>query len=84
LKPYLTLSIEGIFDIIPTLINRGVEKGNLGKKINIHFSEFDMNIHQYLVTRDNIQIIIKVDGRAEVELQKGLFDKKKNPKPLPI
>jgi hypothetical protein len=83
LKPYLTLSIEEIFDIIPTLINRGVEKGNLGKKINIHFSEFDMNIYQYLVTRDNIQIIVKVDGRADVELQKGLFDKKK-PKQLPI
>jgi hypothetical protein len=82
LKPYLTLSIEGIFDIIPTLINRGVEKGKLGTKINIHFSEFEMNIYQYLVTRDNIQIIVKVDGRADVELQKGLFDKKK--KPLPI
>jgi hypothetical protein len=79
LKPYLTLSIEGIFDIIPTLNNRGVEKGKLGTKINIHFSEFEINIYQYRVTRDNIQIIVKVDGRADVELQKGLFDKKKKP-----
>ena len=79
LKPYLTLPIEGTFDLIPALINRGIEKGKLGKKINIHFSEFDMNIYQHLVTRDNIQIIVKVDGKADVELQKGLFDKKKKP-----
>lgn len=79
LKPYLSVSIAEILEIIPTLINRGVEKGKLGRKINIHFTAFDMNIYQHLVTRDNIQIIVKVNGRADVELQKGLFDKKKKP-----
>lgn len=79
LKPYLSIPLEGTFDILPVLINRGVEKGKLGKKIDIHFAEFDMNIYQHLVTRDNIQIIVKVDGKAGVELQKGLFDKKQKP-----
>jgi hypothetical protein len=79
LKPYLSVPLGNLFEAIPNLINKGVEKGKLGKKINIHFTEFDLNIYQTLITTDNIQIIVSAKGRADVELQKGLFDKKKKP-----
>lgn len=79
LKPYLSLPMENTFAVIPQLITKGVEKGKLGKKIDIHFEEFDVNIYQYLVTTDNIQIILSAKGKAGVELQKGLFNKKKRP-----
>lgn len=79
LKPYLALSMENTFTVIPELITKGVEKGKLGKKIDIHFNEFDVNIYQHLITRDNIQVILVARGRADVELQKGLFNKKKKP-----
>ncbi|MDL5048719.1 DUF4403 family protein [Oscillatoria amoena NRMC-F 0135] len=79
LKPYLSIPLGNLFEAIPTLINKGIEKGKLGKKINIHFTEFDVNIYQYLITTDNIQVIVSAKGRADVELQKGLFDKKKKP-----
>ncbi len=79
LKPYLSIPMESTFSVIPELITKGIEKGKLGKKIDIHFEEFDVNIHQYLITTDNIQIILSAKGKADVELQKGLFNKKKKP-----
>jgi len=77
IKPYMIIPLENVFDVIPVLINKGIEKGKLGQKINIHFETFDLNVYQHLVTTDNIQIIASVKGRAKVELQKALFDKKK-------
>lgn len=81
LQPYLTLPLDKVFDAIPTLINRGVEKGKLGKKIDIHFSDLDVSVYQHLITTNNIQLIVAAKGRADVELQRGLFDKKKTAKP---
>lgn len=79
LKPYLTLPLNKIFDTLPALINKGIEKGKLGKKINIHFEEFDLSVQQHLITTKDIQLIVMVKGRADVELQRGLFNKKKKP-----
>ncbi|HEX6889550.1 MAG TPA: DUF4403 family protein, partial [Chryseolinea sp.] len=79
LKPYLSIPLDKLFDAIPALITKGIEKGKLGQKIEIHFDTFQLNIYQYLITASNIQIIASVNGRADVELQKGLFDKKKKP-----
>lgn len=79
LKPYLSLPMENTFSVIPELITKGVEKGKLGKKIDIHFEEFDVNIYQHLITTKNIQVILSAKGKADVELQKGLFNKKKKP-----
>lgn len=77
IKPYLSISLENVFDILPALINKGIEKGKIGSKIDIHFTEWDLSIYQHLITKDNIQIIASIKGRADVELQKGLFNKKK-------
>ncbi len=79
IKPYLSLPMEHSFDVIPTLITNGIEKGKVGRKINVHFSELTFNIYQYIITRDNIQIILSAKGRGDVQLQKALFTKKKKP-----
>jgi len=79
IEPYLSLPLDKAFDFIPALILKGVEKGKLGSKIDIYFSKFDLNVYQQLITRDNIQIILSVDGEATIRLQEGLFDKKKKP-----
>ena len=62
---------------MPTLITKGIEKGKIGRKIEVHFSGLDVDIKEYLVTRDNLQIILSAQGGADVQLQKGLFEKKK-------
>ena len=36
-------------------------------------------IYQYIVTKDNIQIILSAKGQGDVQLQKDLFTKKKKP-----
>ncbi|MBL7864280.1 MAG: DUF4403 family protein [Cyclobacteriaceae bacterium] len=77
IRPYLSLPVDNTFKAIPNLITRGIEKGRLGRKIDIHFSEFDVNIYQYLITTDNIQVILSARGKADVRLEKGLFNKKK-------
>jgi len=79
LKPYLSLSFDNLFEAIPNLITKGIEKGKLGSKMNVRFEEFDLSIYQSLITTENIQIIASVKGKADVELQKGLFNKKKKP-----
>ena len=77
LRPYLSVPLENTFAVIPELITKAIEKGRLGKKIDIHFEQFDLSIYQVLITTDNIQVIVSAKGRADVELQKGLFDKRK-------
>lgn len=79
LKPYLSIPLDNLFTAIPTIITKGIEKGKLGSKINVRFAEFDVSIYQSLITTENIQIIASVKGRADVELQKGLFEKKRKP-----
>lgn len=77
IQPYLTLPMDSTFRVVPTLMTRGIEKGKLGRKIDVSWSSFHVQIHQHLVTRSDIQVILKVDGKAEVKLEKGLLDKKK-------
>ena len=52
--------------------------GGFGKSaLTWHWLTHDVDIKEYLVTRDNLQIILSAQGGADVQLQKGLFEKKK-------
>jgi hypothetical protein len=77
ISPYLSLPVGNIFAMMPTLITKGIEKGKIGRKIEVRFSELDVDIKEYLITKDNLQIILSAQGGADVQLQKGLFEKKK-------
>jgi hypothetical protein len=77
ISPYLSLPVGKIFEMMPTLITKGIEKGKIGRKIEVRFSDLDVDIKEYLITRDNLQIILSAQGGADVQLQKGLFEKKK-------
>jgi hypothetical protein len=79
IQPYLTLPMNNTFRVVPTLMTNGIEKGKLGRKIDLTWSDFNVKIHRHLVTVRDIQVILQVDGRAEVKLEKGLLDKKKKP-----
>jgi len=79
LRPYLSIPIENLFSRIPELINKGVEKGKLGKKMDLNFDELDVNFYSSLITTTDIQLVLSAKGKANIELQKGLFDKKKKP-----
>jgi hypothetical protein len=76
-QPHLSLSLGKSIEALPSLIFQGVEKGKIGKKIEIYFSNFDAVLHKHLISRNAIQVIIFATGRADVQLQKDLFAKKK-------
>ncbi len=77
IAPYLTLPMDHTFRVVPSLMTKGIEKGKLGRKIDVNWSQFDVRIYRYLVTRENIQVILEVNGQAMVKLEKGLLDKKR-------
>jgi hypothetical protein len=79
LQPYLSLPLENLFRTIPDLITRGIKKGKLGEKIDVRFDDFTVNFYGYLITTDNIQVILAAKGKADVGLQKKIFEKKKKP-----
>lgn len=81
IQPYLTLPMDNTFRVVPSLMTRGIEKGKLGRKIDVTWSKFEVSLYTHLVTRRDIQVILEVNGKAEVKLEKGLLDKKKNPVP---
>jgi len=77
LQPYLTLPMKTTFGAVPRLMSGGIEKGKLGRKIDVNWSSFDVRIYSHIVTRKDIQVILEVNGKAAVRLEKGLLDKKK-------
>ena len=79
IRPYLSIPVGNIFSVMPSLITKGIEKGKLGEKIEVRFEQLDVEIERYLVTKNDLQIILSAHGGADVQLQKGLFNKKKNP-----
>jgi hypothetical protein len=77
IAPFLTLPMDHTFRVVPSLMTKGIEKGKLGRKIDVTWSQFNVRIYRHLVTRENIQVILEVNGNAEVKLEKGLLDKKR-------
>ena len=77
IRPYLSIPVGNIFSIMPTLITKGIEKGKLGEKIEVRFEKLDVNIDDYIVTGKDVQLVVSAHGGADVQLQKGLFNKKK-------
>jgi hypothetical protein len=77
LQPHLKVPVDTVFNALPGVITKAIEKGKLGSKIDLHLPELHVDIFQHLVTRKDIQIIFHVRGEAQVQLQRGLFEKKK-------
>jgi len=61
--------------MIPSLITKGTEKGKLWEYIEVRFEQLDVDIEDYLLTKDDL--ILSAQGSADVQLQKELFKKKK-------
>ncbi|HEX5169878.1 MAG TPA: DUF4403 family protein [Cyclobacteriaceae bacterium] len=62
---------------LPDLIMQGVEKGKSGEKIDINIDTLFVRPQTIITTRDNIQLIVKANGRASLGLERKIFDKKK-------
>ncbi|HEX5002060.1 MAG TPA: DUF4403 family protein, partial [Bacteroidia bacterium] len=62
---------------LPALISNGIEKGKSGEKMNVTVEQLDVTPYTILTTKTDIQIIIRASGKADIELEKKVFEKKK-------
>jgi hypothetical protein len=66
---------------LPDLIMQGVEKGKTGEKIDVNVDTLAIQPKIILTTKDNLQLIVQARGRASLDLEKKIFEKKKKPAP---
>ncbi len=78
-RPHLSVRLEKVITALPSLILQGIEKGKLGSKMDVSLSRFDASLHQYIITRDNIQVVIHATGDADIKLQKEIFARRNKP-----
>lgn len=64
---------------LPNLIMQGVEKGKTGEKIDINIDTLVVHPRVIITTKDNLQLIVQAQGRASLDLEKKIFEKKKKP-----
>ena len=76
-KEKLLVDVRPIASKLPDLIMQGVEKGKSGEKIDINIDTLFVRPVAVLTTRDNIQTIVKANGRATLGLEEKIFAKKK-------
>lgn len=77
IKDKLLVDIQPIASKLPELIMQGVEKGKSGEKIDINIDTLYVRPVAVLTTRDNIQTIVKANGRVSLGLEEKIFAKKK-------
>ena len=84
LKEKLQVDVKPLASRLPELIMQGIEKGKTGEKIEVNIDTLVVKPQIILTTKDNIQVIAKATGRASLELERKIFEKKKKvAAPLP-
>jgi hypothetical protein len=73
----LNIAVQPYFDSLPNLITRGIEKGKVGKKIDLTFSSLEIKPINYLIGRDEFQILFRASGQAYIDLEQKLFTTRK-------
>lgn len=60
-------------NLLPSLIEQGLEKGKLGEKIKLSIDQFHVRPQAMLVTKKDIQLLMQVTGKAAIGLEKAIF-----------
>ena len=76
----LTIDVQPLIDQVPDLIENGIERGKSGEKINVFVDRLDLIPQQLVITRKNIQVILKGTGKASIGLERKVFAGKKRKK----
>jgi hypothetical protein len=78
----LTIDVQPLIDQLPELIENGIEKGKSGEKINVFVDRLDLIPQQLVITKENIQVILKGTGKASIGLERKVFAGKKRKKTI--
>jgi hypothetical protein len=73
----LTIHTQSWIDQLPGLIEKGVENGRSGDKINLQVAALDVKPLQIIVTKNDVQVVLKATGQATIGLHQKVFKGKK-------
>jgi hypothetical protein len=76
----LTIHTQQWIDQLPGLIEKGVENGRSGDKIDLQVAALDVKPQQIIVTKNDVQVVLKATGQATIGLQQKVFKGKKKKK----
>jgi hypothetical protein len=73
----LVYNFEDITQQLPALIMNGIEKGKSGDMIDVEIGRLNVLPQNLLVTKRDIQLIVRGTGKASIALEKKVFQKKR-------
>jgi hypothetical protein len=76
----LSIHTQPWIDQLPGLIEKGVENGRSGDKIDLQVAALDVKPQQIIVTKNDVQVVLKATGQAAIGLQQKVFKGKKQKK----
>ena len=69
IESQLVFDLQSYVEMLPTLIERGIEKGKLGEKLQVSIQSWEVIPMRTAITSENIQMIVRVTGLAGIELK---------------
>ena len=78
----LVLPLDSAILKIPSLMVEGIEKSNVGEKLNAGIKINSIQLYKTIVTRTDVQYIIAINANANIQLERSAFTK--NLKPIRI
>ncbi len=72
-----SLDISPMLTALPDVIQKATEKGKSADKLELFLTSLDVQPQQLLLTKTNVQLLLKAKGRAIIGLQREVFAKKK-------
>ncbi|GAB4339747.1 MAG: hypothetical protein OHK0038_19010 [Flammeovirgaceae bacterium] len=70
LSKYLKIPLQPHIERLPELINKGVEHGKTGKRIDLVLKNMKLHPQKILITPNNIQLLIHTKGNGMIILDK--------------
>jgi hypothetical protein len=73
LEEALSYNLDSQIDQLEQSIIRAVEESPSGDKFDLGISIQDISLHELGLTKEEIQFVVKLTGKAEIILEKGVF-----------
>lgn len=72
-----SLNLSPILNTLPEVITNATERGKSADKLNLFLTSLQIQPEGLLLTKNDVQLLLKARGRAVIGLQKQVFTKKK-------
>jgi len=66
----LDVDLSHIINQLPSLISEVIEKGKAAKSIDLNFDTFDIKSCDVVFMANEMQVLVRTQGKAQLELQK--------------